>query len=115
MPFAFDAAILSRIRSPVTSRSNWAKDVEGQPAHAGSGVEGLDHRHERGARRIQPIDDLGEVPKRAGQAIDLIDDDRVDLAGADVGEQPLKGRTLYVAAGEAAVVVLGLSLSTILC
>ena len=26
MPFFFDAAILSRIRSPVTSRSNWAKD-----------------------------------------------------------------------------------------
>jgi site-specific DNA recombinase len=26
MPFLFEAAILSRIRSPVTSRSNWAKD-----------------------------------------------------------------------------------------
>ena len=26
MPFFFDAAILSRMRSPVTSRSNWAKD-----------------------------------------------------------------------------------------
>src|SRR5271157_2922995 len=26
MPFFFDAAILSRIRSPVTSRSNWAKE-----------------------------------------------------------------------------------------
>jgi len=26
MPFFFEAAILSRIRSPVTSRSNWAKD-----------------------------------------------------------------------------------------
>jgi hypothetical protein len=25
-PFRFDAAILSRIRSEVTSRSNWAKD-----------------------------------------------------------------------------------------
>jgi hypothetical protein len=25
-PFFFEAAILSRIRSPVTSRSNWAKD-----------------------------------------------------------------------------------------
>lgn len=28
MPFFFEAAILSRIRSPVTSRSNWA-DVDG--------------------------------------------------------------------------------------
>ena len=26
MPFFFEAAILSRIRSPVTSRSNWAND-----------------------------------------------------------------------------------------
>ncbi len=26
MPLAFEAAILSRIRSPVTSRSNWAND-----------------------------------------------------------------------------------------
>ena len=26
MPFFFEAAILSRIRSPVTSRSNWAKE-----------------------------------------------------------------------------------------
>ena len=26
MPLAFDAAILSRMRSAVTSRSNWAKD-----------------------------------------------------------------------------------------
>jgi hypothetical protein len=26
MPFLFEAAILSRIRSPVTSRSNWAKE-----------------------------------------------------------------------------------------
>ena len=26
MPFFLEAAILSRMRSPVTSRSNWAKD-----------------------------------------------------------------------------------------
>ena len=26
MPFFFEAAILSRMRSPVTSRSNWAND-----------------------------------------------------------------------------------------
>ena len=26
MPFFLEAAILSRIRSPVTSRSNWAKE-----------------------------------------------------------------------------------------
>src|SRR6202035_5909185 len=26
IPFCLEAAILSRIRSPVTSRSNWAKD-----------------------------------------------------------------------------------------
>ena len=55
--------------------------------------------------RVEHLDDLGEVGERAGQPVDLVDDHDVDLAGRDVGEQPLQRRPLHVAAGEAAVVV----------
>ena len=48
-PLRLEAAILSRTRSPITSRSNWAKEstTEREPAHAGNGVERLGDRHER--------------------------------------------------------------------
>jgi hypothetical protein len=39
------------------------------------------------------------------QAIDLVDDDDVDLAGGDIGQQPLERRALQRAAGDAAIVV----------
>ena len=39
------------------------------------------------------------------QPVDLVDDDDVDPAGLDVGQQPLQRRPLQGAAGEAAVVV----------
>ena len=55
--------------------------VEGQPPHAGGGVEGLGHRDERDAVRVEQLDQLGEVGKRPRQAVDLVDDDDVDLAG----------------------------------
>jgi hypothetical protein len=43
MPFCRDALILSRMRSPVTSRSNCEReeDLERQPPHRGRGVERL--------------------------------------------------------------------------
>ena len=54
---------------------------------------------------VEHLDQLGEVHQRAAEAVDLVDDDDVDPAGLDVGEQPLQGRALQGAAGEAAVVV----------
>lgn len=60
MPLAFDAAILSRIRSPVTSRSNCAKDrqhVQRQATHRRGGVERLGHRHERDVLGVEDVDD----------------------------------------------------------
>ena len=39
---------------------------------------------------VERFDQLGEVEQRAGQPVDLVDDDDVDLAGLDVGEQPLR-------------------------
>ena len=41
----------------------------------------------------------------AGQPVDLVDDDDIDLARLDVGQQALQGRALQGAAGEAAIVV----------
>ena len=60
---------------------------------------------EAGARRIEHLDDLGEVGEAAGQPVDLVDDDDVDLAGLDIGEQPLEAGPLHVAAREAAIVI----------
>ena len=36
--------------------------------------------------RVEDVDDLGEVGERAGQPVDLVDDDDLDLACLDVGE-----------------------------
>ena len=88
MPLRLEAAILSRMRSPVTSRSNWAKDSStfsvSRPMRGG-GVELLGDRDEGDAAGVEHLDDLGEVGQRPGQAVDLVDHDDVDLAGADVG------------------------------
>ena len=54
---------------------------------------------------VEGLDELREVGKRARQAIDLIDDDNVDLAQSDVREERLQGRALQGAAGETAVVI----------
>ena len=73
---------MSRIRSPVTSRSNWANDsstLRVKPPHRGGRVELLSDRDERHALGVEDLDDLGEVGQRAGQPVDLVDDDDVDL------------------------------------
>ncbi len=79
--------------------------VERQTPHRGRGVELLGYRDKRGAMGIQHIDDLGEVGERAGQAVDLVDDDDLDLAGLDIGEEPLQRRALHRSAREASVVI----------
>ena len=57
---------------------------------------------------IEQLDQLGEVGQRAGQPVDLVDDDDVDLAGPDILQQPLQGRPVGRSAGEAAIVISGL-------
>ena len=54
---------------------------------------------------IECLDQLGEVGERAGQPIDLIDDDHVDPSRLHVGEQLLQRRPIHRPAGEAAVVI----------
>ena len=36
--------------------------------------------------RIEDVDNLGEIGERAGQPVDLVDDNDLDLACLDVGE-----------------------------
>src|SRR5215467_16377632 len=56
---------------------------------------------------VEQLDELGEVGQRAGQAVDLVDDNDLDLAGFHVGQEPLQGRALGRTAGIAAVIVAG--------
>ena len=54
---------------------------------------------------IECLDQLGEVGERAGQPIDLVDDDHVDLFRLHVNEQLLQSRPIHRPAGKAAVIV----------
>ena len=56
---------------------------------------------------IEKLDELGKIGERTGQTIDLVDDDDVDLAGADIVQQTLEGRAVGIATGEAAIVIFG--------
>jgi hypothetical protein len=63
MPLFFEAATLSRMRSPVISLKLGEREqhVEGQTSHAGDGVEGLRNRDERDVVFVEQLDELGEV------------------------------------------------------
>ena len=56
---------------------------------------------------IEQFDQFGEVRQRAGEAVDLVDDDHVNLARPYVLKEPLQGRAVGIAAREAAVVIFG--------
>src|SRR5690606_5794171 len=54
--------------------------IQRQPAHRCRGVELLRHRDEGHVVGIEYLHDLGKVHQRTGQAVDLVDDDHVDLS-----------------------------------
>src|SRR6516165_6588042 len=88
IPFRFEAAILSRMRSPMTSRSNLREGqqhVEGQASHRGGRVELLRHRNKGRCPRIEDLDNLGKIGERAGQPVDLVDHHGIDPSGGEVG------------------------------
>ena len=60
-----------------------------------------------GAALVEDLDDLGKVGERAGQAVHFADDDGIDLASLDVGEQLLQRRPVQGPARDAAVVIVG--------
>src|SRR6516164_9128376 len=77
IPFFFEAAILSRMRSPMTSRSNWAKD-------------------NRTLRVKRPIEVV---------VLNCCVTETNDAPCHDVGEQPLQSRPTHRHAGEPAVII----------
>ena len=81
------------------------QDVEHQPPHGGGGVELLGDRDEGDPVALEHLDHAREVGERSRQAIDLVDHHDVELAGLDVGEQPLQGRAVHVAARVGGIVV----------
>jgi len=54
---------------------------------------------------IEELDQLGEVGKRSRQPVYLVDDDDVDLAGANVVQQPLEVRPVGRPTRVAAVII----------
>ena len=81
------------------------QNIQGQPPHGCRRIELLGDRYERHAMGVEQLHELGKVGQRAGEAIDLVDDDDVDLSGLNVLQQALQRRPLGRAAGIAAIVV----------
>ena len=57
--------------------------------------------------RIEQLDQFGEVRQRPRQTVDLVDNDDVDLPGADIVQQLLKVGTVGGPAGVPAIVITG--------
>src|SRR4051812_32357336 len=62
------------------------EDIEGHAAHGILRIKGLGDRHEGNAVAFKQLDQVEEVQHGAGKAVDLVNDDDVDLASFDVGE-----------------------------
>ena len=54
---------------------------------------------------IEQLDELGEISKRAGQPVDLINLHNVDLARLDICQELLQRRALQRGARERAILV----------
>jgi len=72
MPFFFEAAILAADRSPVTSRSNWARTTAtlrvSRPIELVGIGNCLGHRHERHALGVEDLDQPGKIGGASGSA-----------------------------------------------
>src|SRR5271155_1182457 len=114
MPFCLEAATLSRIRSPVTSRSNCAKDSKTLSVRRPIEVVVLNccvTATKGNLACVEDLDHFGEVGQRSGQAVDLVDDHDIDQFLADVFEQTVKGRALHRSARKTTVIVVCLDQS----
>src|SRR5215469_2884014 len=96
------------MRSPMTSRSNCGNDkstLRVRRPHRRRRVELLGDRNKGRASRVEDLDDLGKISERAGQPVNLVDDDRIDPPRSDVGEQPLQSGPIDRRAGEPTVII----------
>ena len=83
------------------------EDVQRQPPQRVGGVELLGDRHEAHATFVEHLDDSREVHERPAEPVDLVDDHAVHLGGLDIHQELLQRGPIHVAAGVAAVVVVG--------
>jgi hypothetical protein len=81
--------------------------VEREAPHGSGSIELLGDGDEGNAVGVEDVHKLGEVGQRAGEAVDLVENDQVGLAGADVSQELLQRRALEGAARETAIVVAG--------
>src|SRR3954453_20509990 len=70
----------------------------------GGGVELLRDTDEGDLVSLEGLHDAREVEQRAGESVDLVTDDRVDLARLDVCQQAEQGGPICGTSGEATVV-----------
>jgi hypothetical protein len=56
---------------------------------------------------VEKLHQFGKISQRAGQAVDLVDDDDIDLAAADIVQQLFQRRAVEGGAGQAAIVITG--------
>ncbi len=89
MPFLREAANLSRMRSPVTSRSNCAN--ESRTLSVSRPIELVVLKDwvtltNVTALRSNTSTSLAKVHERAGEPVDLVDHHDVDAAGLDIGQ-----------------------------
>src|SRR5580692_11283527 len=108
MPFFFEAAILSRMRSPVTSRSNWAKDNSTLSVRRPIELVVLNccvTETNDTPCASKSSTSRAKSASRAGQPVDLVHDHDVDSARPDIGEQALRRGSLEIAAREPAIVI----------
>jgi hypothetical protein len=92
MPFFLEATILSRMRSPANSRSNWAKDKSTLRVNRPMLVLVLncwviETKDTPLASKASTI--LAKSNSETSQPVDLIDDNKVDLARTDIAKKPL--------------------------
>ena len=96
-PLRLEAPILSRMRSEVTSRSNWANDSSTLSVSRPIEVVVLNcwvTETNDTPWASNSSTSLAKSAKRAGQAIDLVDDDDIDPVGSNVSEELLQGRAV---------------------
>ena len=79
--------------------------IQHESSHRAGSVELLSHRDERDLVPLKCLHHVGEIEQAATEPVDLINDNAVDGASFDVGEQSLERRPLHVPAGEAPIVI----------
>src|SRR5229473_986476 len=110
MPLRLEAAILSRMRSPVTSRSNWANDSSTFRVSRPIELVVLNCWVTETNDTAWASNSSTSLAKSARERVsrsDLVDHDNVDFPGPDILQELLQGRAVGRSARIAAVIIPG--------